>query len=180
MEEIVFGELPEIIIKVKGQLQHVGFDATAEVIAGALGEKGSSDYHVGHCAKWLISEIEHELGLGQAATQVRRPRSLSRKMSMGGSDLINRLKNAKASTVDMGSLAVSINILFKILAFEVTAFLQVNSEMGPTVTLALTQALALALSLALSLALTLTLTLAAGQLRCCLVDARDHVAQGLR
>ena len=175
MEEIVFGELPEIIIKVKGQLQHVGFDATAEVIAGALGEKGSSDYHVGHCAKWLISEIEHELGLGQAATQVRRPRSLSRKMSMGGSDLINRLKNAKASTVDMGSLAVSINILFKILAFEVTAFLQVN-ETSPTVTLALTQALALALSLAL----TLTLTLAAGQLRCCLVDARDHVAQGLR
>ena len=79
----------------------------------------------------------------------------------------------------MGSLAVSINILFKILAFEVTAFLQVN-ETSPTVTLALTQALALALSLALSLALTLTLTLAAGQLRCSLFDARDHVAQGLR
>ena len=171
MEEIVFGKLPEIIIKVKGQLQHVGLDATADVIASALGEKGSSDYNVGHCAKWLISEIEAELGLGQAS---RPRRSLSRTMSMGGSNMIDRLKNAKASPVDMGSLAVSINILFKIMAFEVTAFLQVNSEI--TTTLALT----LALALALSLALTLTLTLPPGQLRCCLLDARNHVAQGLR
>ena len=134
MEEIVFGELPEIIIKVKGQLQHVGFDANAEVIAGALGEKGSSSYHVGQCAKWLISEIERELGLGEATVMGRRPRSLSRKMTMGGmggSNLINRLKKSKASAVDMGSLAVAINILFKIMAFEVTAFLQVNCEITP-------------------------------------------------
>ena len=135
MEEIVFGELPEIIIKVKGQLQHVGLDATAEVIAGALGEKGSSSYHVGQCATWLISEIERELGLGEATVQGRRPRSLSRQMTMGGSNLINRLKKSKASAVDMASLAVAINILFKIMAFEVTAFLQVNSEIAPTLTL---------------------------------------------
>ena len=133
MKEIVFGELPEIIIKVKGQLQHVGLDATAEVIAGALGEKGSSSYHVGQCAKWLISEIERELGLGQAAAQGRRQRGLSRKMTMsgmGGSNLLNRLKQSKASQVDMASLAVSINILFKMMAFELTAFLQVNSEIA--------------------------------------------------
>ena len=138
MEEIVFGKLPEIIIKVKGQLQHVGLDATAEVIAAALGEKGSSSYHVGHCAKQLIAEIEHELVLGEAAAQGQKPRSLSRKMTMGGGALINRLKKSKASTVDMGSLAVSINILIKIMMFELTAFLQVNSERTPTLTLTLT------------------------------------------
>eukprot|EP00964_Phaeocystis_antarctica_P074988 scaffold46214_cov43-Phaeocystis_antarctica.AAC.2 len=138
MEEIVFGKLPEIIIKVKGQLQHVGLDATAEVIAAALGEKGSFSYHVGHCAKQLIAEIEHELVLGEAAAQGQKPRSLSRKMTMGGGALINRLKKSKASTVDMGSLAVSINILIKIMMFELTAFLQVNSERTPTLTLTLT------------------------------------------
>ena len=134
MEEIVFGKLPEIIIKVKGQLQHVGLDATAEVIAAALGEKGSFSYHVGHCAKQLIAEIEHELVLGEAAAQGQKPRSLSRKMTMGGGALINRLKKSKASTVDMGSLAVSIKILVKIMTFELTAFFQVNSEATPTLT----------------------------------------------
>ena len=159
MEEIVFGELPEIIIKVKGQLQHVGLDATAEVIAGALGEKGSSSYHVGQCATWLISEIERELGLGEATVQGRRPRSLSRQMTMGGSNLINRLKKSKASAVDMASLAVAINILFKIMAFEVTAFLQVNSEIAPTLTLTITITLTLACTLTLALALALPLPL---------------------
>merc|ERR1711865_1362197 len=48
----------------------------------------------------------------------------------GGGALINRLKKSKASTVDMGSLAVSINILIKIMMFELTAFLQVNSEIA--------------------------------------------------
>ena len=134
MEEIVFGKLPEIIIKVKGQLQHVGLDATAEVIAAALGEKGSFSYHVGHCAKQLIAEIEHELVLGEAAAQGKRPPSLTKKMTMGGSNLINRLKRSKASQVDMGSLAVSIKILVKIMTFELTAFFQVNSEIAPTLT----------------------------------------------
>ena len=129
MEEIVFGELPEIIIKVKGQLQHVGLDATAEVIAGALGEKGSSSYHVGQCAEWLISEIERELGQGQAG---RRQRGLSRNMTMSGmgANLRNRIKNSKASAVDMASLSVAIKILIKIMTFELTAFLQVNSEIA--------------------------------------------------
>ena len=93
MEVVSFGKLPEIIIKVKGQLQHVGLDATAEVIASALGEKGSPSYHVGKCAKWLIDEIERELVLGEAAAQGRKPRSLSRRMTMGGGNLIERLKN---------------------------------------------------------------------------------------
>ena len=85
---------------------------------------------MGHCAKYLIDEIEHELELGMAAQQGTKPRSLSRKMSMGGSMLVDRLKRSKASQVDMGSLAVSINILIKIMIFELTAFLQVNSEIA--------------------------------------------------
>jgi len=137
LEAAAFGSLPEIVIKVKGQLQHVGLDATAEVIALALGEAGSASYHVGKCAKYLIGEIERELELGLdategAATKGRRygTSRLSSKVAHGRSRLINRLRNAKASSVDMASLAVSINILFKLIAFEVTAFLQVNSDIA--------------------------------------------------
>ena len=130
MEEVTFGQLPEPIIKVKGQLQNVGFDADAEVIAQMLGDRSSPSYHVGKCAKRMIVAIERELLLSQAAVKGRRPPGFSKKLSARGSGLVNRLKQSRASQVDMASLAVSINMLVKFILFELTGFLQVNSSIA--------------------------------------------------